>query len=139
MIYPAHLILSIPQVPDPRAQLCASSCTFGIFANKWRIFYRSLGINLECYIKIVRTACVLHKFVRRRDGVQFEDTIYSSVFEDIPGRGTRGADVGVQIICLLFHFASRICELGIQPNFTEFCKTSATSGLVLYFSTRKLF
>nr|CAI5866952.1 unnamed protein product [Callosobruchus analis] len=49
-------------------------CTFGILANKWRIFL---------------TTCVLHNFVRLRDGFKFEDTLTCAMV-DIPVIGTGG-------------------------------------------------
>uniref|UniRef100_A0A8C5PEP1 DDE Tnp4 domain-containing protein n=1 Tax=Leptobrachium leishanense TaxID=445787 RepID=A0A8C5PEP1_9ANUR len=33
-------------------------CTFGIFSNKWRIFHRPLGVNIEFCVDIVKCCCV---------------------------------------------------------------------------------
>lgn len=43
-------------------------CTFGILANKWRIFHRPLNVERGFAINIVNACCVLHNFVRSRDG-----------------------------------------------------------------------
>lgn len=45
-------------------------CTFGILANKWRIFHRSLDVDIDLIEIIIRATCVLHNFVRRRDGLR---------------------------------------------------------------------
>lgn len=51
-------------------------CTFGILANKWRIFHRPIDVREEFAIAIVQACCVLHNFVRDRDGYKFSDTLY---------------------------------------------------------------
>lgn len=43
-------------------------CTFGILANKWRIFHRPLNVKRSFAIHIVNACCILHNFVRSRDG-----------------------------------------------------------------------
>lgn len=37
---------------------------FGILAQKWRIFYRPIDLSIETNISVVRTACILHNFLR---------------------------------------------------------------------------
>ncbi|KAG8291498.1 hypothetical protein J6590_108747 [Homalodisca vitripennis] len=51
-------------------------CTFGILANKWRIFHRPLNVDVDLAIDIVKACCILHNYVRSRDGLQFVDTLY---------------------------------------------------------------
>ncbi|CAH2001102.1 unnamed protein product [Acanthoscelides obtectus] len=41
---------------------------FGILSQKWRIFYRPLETKVDTTILIVRTACVLHNFLRSKSG-----------------------------------------------------------------------
>ena len=60
-------------------------CTFGIFANKWRI--RPLDVNIDFCVSIVKTCCILHHFVRIKDGIAFSDTLYESSFENVDQRG----------------------------------------------------
>ena len=72
-------------------------CTFGILASKWRIFYRSLDVNLKHSTEIIKAACILHNFVRKRDGVRFEDTLYTAPFENISQQGARGTNSGLQV------------------------------------------
>ncbi|KAG8251200.1 hypothetical protein J6590_108180 [Homalodisca vitripennis] len=63
-------------------------CTFGILANKWRIFHRALNVNIELAIDIIKACCVLHNYVRSRDGFQFADTLYRFPSDDNIRGGT---------------------------------------------------
>jgi hypothetical protein len=47
-------------------------CTFGILANKWRIFHRPLNVDPRLANLIIKTCCTLHNYVRDRDGVKFK-------------------------------------------------------------------
>nr|CAI5866953.1 unnamed protein product [Callosobruchus analis] len=65
-------------------------CTFGILANKWRIFHTAaIHLDPDFATMIVLTTCVLHNFVRLRDGFKFEDTLTCAMV-DIPVIGTGG-------------------------------------------------
>ena len=56
------------------------SCTgyvesaFGILSNKWKIFHKPINANLDLCILLVKT-CVLHNFVRSRDGFNIQETM----------------------------------------------------------------
>ncbi|GBN49710.1 hypothetical protein AVEN_120547-1 [Araneus ventricosus] len=50
-------------------------CSFGILANKCRILHRPLNVDLTLCEDIIKVCCVLHNFVRDRDGFQIEDTL----------------------------------------------------------------
>jgi hypothetical protein len=50
-------------------------CAFGILSNKWRIFHRPLNVSVGLATRIVQACCVLHNFVRERDGYHFEHTL----------------------------------------------------------------
>lgn len=50
-------------------------CTFGILTNKWRIFHRAMDVKIDLAIVIIKCCCVLHNFVRTRDGYKQEDTL----------------------------------------------------------------
>lgn len=50
-------------------------CAFGILANKWRIFHRPLNVELSLCEDIIKVCCVLHNFVRDRDGFRVEDAL----------------------------------------------------------------
>jgi len=49
--------------------------SFGILSNKWRILHRVLNVEEKLAENINKTCCLLHNFVRDRDGFRFEDTI----------------------------------------------------------------
>lgn len=49
-------------------------CTFGILSNKWRVFHTALLVEPDFGVAITKACCVLHNFVRRRDGYCPEDT-----------------------------------------------------------------
>lgn len=50
-------------------------CTFGILANKWRIFHRPLNVKIDFVNSIIKACCILHNFIRTRDGYRFDDTL----------------------------------------------------------------
>ncbi|XP_047518484.1 uncharacterized protein LOC125058452 isoform X2 [Pieris napi] len=54
-------------------------CAFGILANKWRIFHRSMNVQYEFATDIIKACCVMHNFVLNRNGVQATDDI---IFDD---------------------------------------------------------
>nr|CAI5859434.1 unnamed protein product [Callosobruchus analis] len=47
---------------------------FGILAQKWRIFHRPIETSVDTTIKIVRSTCILHNFIRTKncDSLYFE-------------------------------------------------------------------
>lgn len=67
-------------------------CAFGILANKWRIFHRSLDVKKETSIWIVKACTVLHNFVREKDGLDLENAHLSEIrLENLPNaQTTRG-------------------------------------------------
>ncbi len=48
-------------------------CAFGVIANKWRVLHTAILLKLDNVDKIVKACCLLHNFVRKRDGINFED------------------------------------------------------------------
>lgn len=72
-------------------------CTFGILANKWRILHRSLDVRVEFADLIIKTCCILHNFVRKKDGVQMEDEFYECLLQSCPPAGIRPNRVGLNI------------------------------------------
>lgn len=56
-------------------------CAFGILANKWRVLHSPILVAPDFTDDIVKACCVLHNYVRRRDGYNFEDTL-SNPFDD---------------------------------------------------------
>lgn len=72
-------------------------CTFGILANKWRIFHRPLDVQTKLADDIVKSCCVLHNFVRRRDGIRVEDECYECPLEGLSGHGLRADYSGIEV------------------------------------------
>lgn len=58
-------------------------CSFGILSNEWRIFHRPIDVNIEFAVDIIKCCCVLHNYVRVRDGYDFEDVLIVTGMEDI--------------------------------------------------------
>ena len=53
-------------------------CAFGIVCNKWRIFHHATDVCPDFCDVIARTCCILHNFVRQRDGFSFR-VLYTNV------------------------------------------------------------
>lgn len=60
-------------------------CSFGILTKKWRVFQTSIMVELNYVIDITKACCILHNFIRRRDGFNYEDTLSCSL-EDVTTR-----------------------------------------------------
>lgn len=72
-------------------------CAFGILANKWRVLHSPLLVEPDYADDIIKACCILHNYVRRRDGYKFEDTL-SNVMEDFGNGGVAGARLeGTQV------------------------------------------
>lgn len=71
-------------------------CAFGIMSNKWRILHRALDVDIEFADCIVKACCILHNFVRRRDGYNFEESLTCDM-ESIPAQGLRATTHGVKV------------------------------------------
>ncbi|KAM5191432.1 uncharacterized protein ACMZJ9_013619 [Mantella aurantiaca] len=49
-------------------------CTFGILANKWRVLHTAISLNVGNAVEVIKAACILHNFVRMREGCNLENT-----------------------------------------------------------------
>ncbi|XP_054260017.1 uncharacterized protein LOC128984701 [Macrosteles quadrilineatus] len=74
-------------------------CSFGILANKWRIFHHPMDVDISLCEDIVKVCCVLHNFIRDRDGCRVEDCLSIEGLYDIdlehceqPGKATELRD-----------------------------------------------
>ena len=72
-------------------------CAIGIVYNKWRIFRRATGVCPDFCDVTVKTCCILHNFVRQKDGFQFQGTLYECLLESITAVGTRGNVTGTDM------------------------------------------
>lgn len=71
-------------------------CAFGLLANKWRVFHTPIMVDPKNLDFIVKACCVLHNFVRRRDGVNYEDT-FTHPFEDLTNSGPAPRHQGIEV------------------------------------------
>lgn len=95
-------------------------CAFGILTNKWRIFHRPMNLNLEFIISIVECCCILHNFVRARDGYDFDDTLTVWGLEDmVHARSSRqaGRPVNERRNVLADYFVSDVGKLSWQDKY----------------------
>lgn len=69
-------------------------CAFGLLSNKWRIFHRPLNVKTDLSIDIVKCCCVLHNFVRSRDGGNSRDLMATVDYEDVITDITQSQAVG---------------------------------------------
>ena len=85
---------------------CVVESSFGILSNKWRVLHSSMLIHPNFAIIVVQACCVLHNFVRRRDGYLFEDTLTCSLQEmdelAVVGGMSKGIDVR-EMFCQYFN------------------------------------
>ncbi|KAJ8972186.1 hypothetical protein NQ314_000316 [Rhamnusium bicolor] len=58
-------------------------CCFGILANKWRIFHRPLNVNINIAQDIIKVCCLLHNFVRVRDGRRYDETMTIGTMDNV--------------------------------------------------------
>lgn len=58
-------------------------CSFGILSNKFRIFHKPMNVNVELAVCIVKACCILHNFIRVRDGFNFENTLSIEGLENV--------------------------------------------------------
>ncbi|XP_050064256.1 uncharacterized protein LOC126553119 [Aphis gossypii] len=49
-------------------------CAFGVLTNKWRVLHTAILVEPEFCDDIVKACCILHNFVRKRDGCNYEET-----------------------------------------------------------------
>lgn len=74
-----------------RARKCVDNA-FAILSSKFKIFHRPLNVSSDLATKIIHTCCILHNFVKERDGSAFDDTLTVTGFQDfkssVHNRGT---------------------------------------------------
>lgn len=111
--YPARQLNATKRVFNYRLSRCRRSveCAFGILANKWRIFHAPILVKPDFIDIIVKACCILHNFVRKRDGINYDDT-ESFPFADVEdlGQGPRGHGLDVRN-----NFANYFMQAGAVP------------------------
>lgn len=91
-------------------------CTFGILANKWRIFHRPLNVDPKLANLIIKTCCTLHNYVRDRDGVQFNDTLLVEGFYDLARWPIRGGRVSNTVRQQFMNYYGRKFVVAIKQD-----------------------
>ncbi|KAJ8875163.1 hypothetical protein PR048_023058 [Dryococelus australis] len=92
-----------------RARMCVE-CAFGLL-----IFNRPLNVSTDLAMKIIQACCILHDFVRERDGYAFEETLTVVVLEDIPDTRAERGNVSASDIRLL-HYPRRWTVPAVGKN-----------------------
>ncbi|KAF0746351.1 protein ALP1-like [Aphis craccivora] len=87
-------------------------CAFGILSNKWRVLHTPILVEPDFTDCIVKACCILHNFVRRRDGYQFEDTFFNDL-DDIQNYGNAG--VRHEGVDVRDYFANYFVNAGSVP------------------------
>jgi hypothetical protein len=59
-------------------------CSFGSLSNKWRILHKPLDVSIDFAVDIVKCCCILHNFVRDRDGFNLDDSLTVCGLEERP-------------------------------------------------------
>jgi len=70
-------------------------CVFGVLANKWRVLHTPIQVEPEFTDVIIKACCILHNFVRKRDGISFEEAESHSL-NDINARGAGTRSKGMK-------------------------------------------
>lgn len=50
-------------------------------SNKFRVFHTPINVNFDVTMNIVKACCVLHNFIRLRNGYRIEDTLTISYLQ----------------------------------------------------------
>lgn len=91
-------------------------CSFGILANKWRILHTAMNVEPDFGDTIVKACCILHNYVRRRDGFNFEDTL-SNTLEEIEDNRSGARLQGVQVRDYFSNYFMGAGSVPFQYNF----------------------
>ncbi|KAM5148053.1 uncharacterized protein ACMZJ9_011702 [Mantella aurantiaca] len=68
-------------------------CTFGILANKWRVLHTHICLDVENVVELIKAMCILHNFVRIREGYNVNNT-QTPNFSVLQGPRLRGPNSG---------------------------------------------
>lgn len=72
-------------------------CAFGVLSNKWRVLHTPLLVEPDFADDIIKACCILHNFVRKRDGYNFEDMDTSYLVDGLPNRGPGVRSQGIEV------------------------------------------
>ncbi|XP_050293569.1 uncharacterized protein LOC126734088 [Anthonomus grandis grandis] len=97
--YPSRNLTPCKRVFNYRLSRCRRTveCAFGVLSNKWRVFHSAILVQPEFIDDIVKACCILHNYVRKRDGINFEDMdTYSLSDIDNFGESIRGQGLDIR-------------------------------------------
>lgn len=97
--YPSRQLNATKRVFNYRLSRCRRSveCAFGILANKWRIFHTPVLVQPNFIDVIVKACCILHNFVRKREGINYEESeLYPCMDVDDFGPFPRGRGLEIR-------------------------------------------
>ncbi|CAI6352960.1 unnamed protein product [Macrosiphum euphorbiae] len=72
-------------------------CAFGVLSNKWRVLHTPLLVEPDFADDIIKACCILHNFVRKRDGYNFEDMDTSYLVDGLSNRGPGVRSQGIEV------------------------------------------
>lgn len=81
-------------------------CAFAILSNKWRVLHSCILVSKEFATSIVQCCCLLHNFVKKRDGFIFDDTLTCEMddVEDVTSVGGKSNGIEVRdLFCEYFN------------------------------------
>jgi len=70
---------------------------FGVLSNKWRVLHTPLLVEPDFANEVIKACCILHNFVRQRDGINFDDMATSQLVDDLEVWGTAPRTQGLQV------------------------------------------
>lgn len=86
-------------------------CAFGVLANKWRVFHTPILVEPDFIDDIIKASCILHNFVRKRDGVNYEES-ETYPFTEVDNCGPSVRDQGCEV---RDYFADYFMDAGAVP------------------------
>ncbi|GFG40228.1 hypothetical protein Cfor_09816 [Coptotermes formosanus] len=97
---------------------------FGVLCNKWRIFHGAIDVRPDLCDVIVKTCCILHNFVRQKEGFQFQDTLFECPLDSVEAVGTRDNVTGTAVreyFCKNILRPHKVLFLGNMKSFELLC------------------
>ncbi|XP_060864897.1 uncharacterized protein LOC132941058 [Metopolophium dirhodum] len=72
-------------------------CAFGVLSNKWRVLHTPLLVEPDLADEIIKAYCILHNYVRQRDGASYEDMESNLLADDLEIRGAPARAHGIEV------------------------------------------
>ncbi|CAI6353500.1 unnamed protein product [Macrosiphum euphorbiae] len=72
-------------------------CAFGVLANKWRVLHTTVLVEPNFCDDIIKACCVLHNFVRKRDGYNYDEEADVHNLDNLTTRGRNVNRSGIDV------------------------------------------